>query len=75
MSVYVEYKFPVLVEVDLDDETIGGVWVDDEQVEGPPTSLHRSPAACRTRKYLGRFRSQRARAGRRGRSASNQRAR
>jgi len=35
MHVYVEYKVPVLVEVDLDQEAIVGVYVDDEQVEGP----------------------------------------
>lgn len=35
MHVYVEYKVPVLVEIDLDEEAIVGVYVDDEQVEGP----------------------------------------
>lgn len=35
MPVYVEYKVPVLVRVDLDEEAIVGVYVDDEQVEGP----------------------------------------
>ncbi len=35
MTVYVEYKVPVLVEVDLDAEAIVGVYVDDEQVDGP----------------------------------------
>lgn len=35
MPIYVEYKVRVLVEVDLDDDTIVGVYVDDEQVDGP----------------------------------------
>jgi hypothetical protein len=35
MKVYVEYRVPVLVEVDLDNEEIVGVCVDDEQVHGP----------------------------------------
>lgn len=35
MPIYVEYKVPVLVEVDLEQEAIVGVYVDDEQVEGP----------------------------------------
>ena len=35
MHVYVEYKVPVLVEVDLDREAIVGVYVDDEHAEGP----------------------------------------
>ncbi|MGQ0616234.1 MAG: hypothetical protein ACT4PW_04470 [Acidimicrobiia bacterium] len=35
MRMYVEYRVPVLVEVDLDEEVIVGVYVDDEQVEGP----------------------------------------
>ena len=35
MHVFVEYRVPVLIEVDLEDEAIVGVYVDDEQVEGP----------------------------------------
>lgn len=39
MRVHVEYSVPVLVEVDLDDETVVAVTVDDEQVEGPTTVI------------------------------------
>ncbi len=35
MRVYVEYSAPVLVEVDLEDESVLAVRVDDEQVDGP----------------------------------------
>ena len=35
MRVYVEYRVPVLVEVDLDNESILAVRVDDEQVDRP----------------------------------------
>jgi aspartyl aminopeptidase len=37
MRVHVEYSVPVLVEVDLDDETVVAVTVDDEEVEGSTT--------------------------------------
>ncbi len=39
MPLYVEYKVSVLVEVDLADEAVVGVYVDDEHVEGRPTYL------------------------------------
>ncbi len=35
MPIYVEYKVPVLVEIDLEEEAVVGVCVDDERVEGP----------------------------------------
>lgn len=44
MRVYVEYRVPVLVEVDLDEEAIVGVYVDDEQVEGPADVIGLDPA-------------------------------
>lgn len=37
MRAYVEYRVPVLVEVDLDEDAVIAVTVDDEQVEGPTT--------------------------------------
>lgn len=43
MHVYVEYKVPVLVEVDLDLGAIVGVYVDDEQVEGPSGVINLNP--------------------------------
>ncbi len=43
MPVYVEYKVSVLVEVDLDREAIVGVYVDDEQVEGPSDAIGLNP--------------------------------
>ncbi len=46
VHVYVEYKVPVLVEVDLDREAIVAVYVDDEQVEGP--GRHGSSACSRS---------------------------
>lgn len=35
MRCYVEYRVPVLVQVDLEEDRIVSVVVDDEQVEGP----------------------------------------
>ncbi|MGQ0615760.1 MAG: hypothetical protein ACT4PW_02020 [Acidimicrobiia bacterium] len=35
MPFYVEYTVPILVEIDLDEEAVVGVYVDDEHVEGP----------------------------------------
>ncbi len=39
MRVYVEYSVPVLVEVDLDDESVLAVRADDEQVDGPKAAI------------------------------------
>lgn len=43
MRVYVEYRVPVLVEVDLDAGRVLSVHVDDESVEGPMGVIDVSP--------------------------------
>ncbi len=53
MRVYVEYSAPVLVEVDLEDESVLAVRVDDEQVDGPKAAISWKGALSRRAPHHG----------------------